>query len=154
MRCCYACDGEGHATCSYLFLFFSIISLFLLFRFRFDHFLPEFHLPTGPAKPPGSCTGIPVRFGRKPVGTGRIQIRIKKTQFNQFVPVYRPVWIQIQIKNRMCNRFGTVYRPVWPVYQVGLIMGRLIFFPFLFWFNFKCPKSMLNEWIFEKIWYH
>ena len=31
------------------------------------------------------------------------------------------------------------------------LMGRLIFFPFLFWFNFKCPKSMLNERIFEKI---
>jgi len=31
-----------------------------------------FHLPTGPAKPPESGTGIPVRFGRKPVGTGRI----------------------------------------------------------------------------------
>ena len=28
---------------------------------------PGFHLPTGPAKPPGSGTGIPVRFGRKPV---------------------------------------------------------------------------------------
>jgi len=33
-----------------------------------------FHLPTGPTKPPGSGTGIPVRFGRKPVGTGGIQI--------------------------------------------------------------------------------
>ena len=33
-----------------------------------------FHLPTEPAKPPGSGTGIPVRFGRKPVGTGGIQI--------------------------------------------------------------------------------
>jgi len=33
-----------------------------------------FHLPTGPAKPPGFGTGIPVRFGRKPVSTGRIQI--------------------------------------------------------------------------------
>ena len=34
-----------------------------------------FHLPSGPAKPSGSGTGIPVRFGRKPVGTpGRIQI--------------------------------------------------------------------------------
>ena len=35
-----------------------------------------FNLPTGPAKPPGSGTGIPVRFGRKPVGTGRSQIWI------------------------------------------------------------------------------
>jgi len=33
-----------------------------------------FHLPTGPAKPPGSGTGIPVQFGRKPVGTDQIQI--------------------------------------------------------------------------------
>ena len=31
-----------------------------------------FRLLTGPAKPPGSGTGIPVRFGRKPVGVGRI----------------------------------------------------------------------------------
>ena len=35
-----------------------------------------FNLPTGPAKPPGSGTGIPVRFARKPVGTGRSQIWI------------------------------------------------------------------------------
>jgi len=33
-----------------------------------------FHLPTGPAKPPVSGIGIPVRFGQKPVGTGGIQI--------------------------------------------------------------------------------
>ena len=33
-----------------------------------------FNLPTGPAKPPGFGIGIPVRFGRKTVGTGRIQI--------------------------------------------------------------------------------
>ena len=32
-----------------------------------------------------------------------------------------------------------------------VLMGRLIFFPFIFWFNFKCPKSMLNERIFQKI---
>ena len=43
-----------------------------------------FKLLTGPAKPPGSGTGIPVRFGRKPIGTGRIQIWIQKTQFNRF----------------------------------------------------------------------
>ena len=59
-----------------------------------------------------------------------------------------------------CNRFGTVYRPVWPVYrpvwlvyQVGL-NGPSHFFLFLFCFNFKCPKSMLNERIFQKIWHH
>ncbi|KAG2556158.1 hypothetical protein PVAP13_8NG063200 [Panicum virgatum] len=33
-----------------------------------------FKLPTGPAKPAGSGTGIPDRFGRKPVQTGRSQI--------------------------------------------------------------------------------
>jgi len=58
-----------------------------------------FHLTTGPAKPPGSGTGIPVRFEQKPVGTGRIQIWIQKTQFNRFVPVY---WL-----------VKSVYRPVW-----------------------------------------
>ena len=31
-------------------------------------------LPTGPAKPARSGTGIPVQFSRKPVGTGEIQI--------------------------------------------------------------------------------
>ena len=71
-----------------------------------------FHLLTGPVKPPGSGTGIPVRFGRKPVGAGGIQIWIQKTQFNWFVPVYRPV--------------RPVYRPVWSVYQWAL-MGRVIF---------------------------
>ena len=35
---------------------------------------PGFTLPTGPAKPAGSGTGIPDRFGRKPVQTGRSQI--------------------------------------------------------------------------------
>ena len=34
----------------------------------------RFTLPTGPAKPAGSSTGIPDRFGRKPVQTGRSQI--------------------------------------------------------------------------------
>ena len=34
---------------------------------------PGFLLPTGPAKPAGSGTGIPDRFGRKPVETGQIQ---------------------------------------------------------------------------------
>ena len=33
-----------------------------------------FNLPTSPAKPAESGSGIPVRFGRKPVGTGQIQI--------------------------------------------------------------------------------
>ena len=33
-----------------------------------------FYLPTGPAKLVRSGTGIPVRFGRKPFGTGGIQI--------------------------------------------------------------------------------
>ena len=59
-----------------------------------------FLLPTGPTKPAGSGTGIPDRFGRKPIETCQIQIWIQKTQFNRFVPVYRPVWpvwIQIQI---------------------------------------------------------
>ena len=37
---------------------------------------PGFKLPTGPAKPAGSGTGIPDRFGRKPVQTGRSQIWI------------------------------------------------------------------------------
>ena len=67
-----------------------------------------FHLSTGPAKPPGSGTGIPVRFGRKPVGTGGIQIWIQNTQFNRFVPVYRPVrpvyrWFK-EIFRRLQNR--------------------------------------------------
>ena len=31
---------------------------------------PGFKLPTGPAKPAGSGTGIPDRFGRKSVQTG------------------------------------------------------------------------------------
>ena len=34
----------------------------------------EFTFPTGPAKPEESGSGIPVRFGRLPVGTGQIQI--------------------------------------------------------------------------------
>ena len=33
---------------------------------------PGFTLPTGPAKPAGSGTGIPDRFGRKSVETGQI----------------------------------------------------------------------------------
>jgi len=53
---------------------------------------PGFNLPTGPAKPVLSGTGLPVRLGRKPVGTGGIQIWIQMAQFNRFVPVYRPVW--------------------------------------------------------------
>ena len=31
------------------------------------------------------------------------------------------------------------------------LMGQPIFYLFLFWFNFKCPQSILNERIFEKI---
>ena len=64
---------------------------------------PGLTLPTGPAKPARSGTGIPVRFGRKPVQTGWIQIWIQKSQCNRFGPVYRPV--------------RPVYRPVWPVYH-------------------------------------
>ena len=33
-----------------------------------------FTFPTGPAKPEESGSGIPVRFGWLPVGTGQIQI--------------------------------------------------------------------------------
>jgi len=35
---------------------------------------PGFTFPTGPVKPEESGSGIPVRFGRLPVGTGQIQI--------------------------------------------------------------------------------
>ena len=59
----------------------------------------------------------PIWFDRLPVETGQIQIRIQKTQFNRFVPVYRPV--------------RPVYRPVRPVYQVGL-NGPSQFFSFSF----------------------
>ena len=50
-------------------------------------FHPGFNLPTGPVKPAGSGTGIPDRFGRKPVETGQIQIRL----FNRFRPAYRSI---------------------------------------------------------------
>jgi len=33
-----------------------------------------FTFPTGPAKPEEFGSGVPVRFGRLPVGTGQIQI--------------------------------------------------------------------------------
>jgi hypothetical protein len=37
-----------------------------------------------------SGTGLPVRFGRKPVETVHIRISNKNTQFKRFPPVYRP----------------------------------------------------------------
>ena len=43
--------------------------------------------------------GIPVRFGRKPIETGQIQILIQKPPCNRFGPAYRSV--------------GPVYRPVY-----------------------------------------
>ena len=56
--------GKGHSS-----------SRLPIFRMRGRIGEPlETALPTGSAKPPGSGTGIPVRFGRKPVGTGQIQI--------------------------------------------------------------------------------
>ena len=70
-----------------------------------------FTFPTGPAKPEESGSGIPVRFGRLPVGTGQIQIWIQTSQFNRFVTVYRSV--------------RPVYRPVW------LVTGQIQFFSFL-----------------------
>ena len=48
-------------------------------------------LPTGPLKPPGSGSGKPDRFDRKPVKTGQIQISNYRRQFNRFPPVSRPV---------------------------------------------------------------
>ena len=45
--------------------------------------------------------------------------------------------------------------PVWNSIPAGLeqycLNGPSHFFPFLFWFNFKYPKNILNEQIFEKI---
>ena len=49
-------------------------------------------LPTGLTKPPPSGSGKPDRFDRLPKKTGQIQISNKKRQFNQFLPVSRPVW--------------------------------------------------------------
>ena len=65
---------------------------------------PGFTLPTGLAKPAGSGTGIPDRFDRKPIQTGRSQIWIQKPQCKRFVPAYRSIW--------------PVYRPIW------LVTGR------------------------------
>jgi len=52
----------------------------------------RFFLPTGTTKPPPSGSGKPVRFDRKPVKTGQIQISNYRWQFNRFPPVSRPVW--------------------------------------------------------------
>ena len=69
---------------------------------------------------------VPVRFGRLPVGTGRIQIWIQMAQFNRFVLVYRPV--------------RPVYRPGWPVYRPGwLVTGQIQFF-FFFDLNSNARK--------------
>ena len=90
--------------------------------------------------------------------------KIQKLPCNRFRPVYRPVlpvyrpvlpvyrsvwpvWIQIQIQKLPCNRFTGRF-------DWWALMGRPIFFLFLFWFNFKSPQTILNERIFEKIWYH
>ena len=43
---------------------------------------PGFHLPTGPAKPPGSGTGILVRFGRNRSVPVEFKFEFKKIQFN------------------------------------------------------------------------
>ena len=70
---------------------------------------PGFYLPTGPAKPVRSGTGIPVRFGRKPVGTGGSQIWIQISQFKRFVPVYyfqiSLVWLVTGRFDRFTSRF-------------------------------------------------
>ena len=70
--------------------------------------------PTGPVKSPPSGSGLPDRFDRQPVETGRIQIQIQNRMCNRFRPIYRPVWL--------------VYRPGWPVYRpVWPVWGFFIF---------------------------
>ena len=46
---------------------------------------------TGEVKPPPSGSGLPVRFDRKRVKIGQIQISNYRRQFNRFPPVSRPV---------------------------------------------------------------
>ena len=123
----------------------------------------RFTKPSGPIKPPTSGSGLPDRFDQKSVETGWIQIQIQKHMYNRFRPVYRPVWpvyrsglTGYRCFNQKIWRFKSSF-PVWPVcrlpYAVGL-NGPAHFFLFLFWFNFICPQTILNGWIFEKIWHH
>ena len=130
---------------------------------------PGFHLPTGPAKPPGSGTGIPVRFGRNVPDPGGLA-------GNRSVPVEFKFEFKIRSStgsyrytgrlDRFTSRFDRFefkskfkiacviglewYTSRFDRFTKWVLMGRLIF-SFSFWFNFKCPKSMLNERIFEKI---
>ena len=53
---------------------------------------PRFFLPTGTTKPPPSGSGKSVRFDRKLIKTGQIQISNSRWQFNRFPPVSWPVW--------------------------------------------------------------
>ena len=105
--------------------------------------------------------GLPDRVDRKPVETGWIQIQFKIAcvigldrytgQFDRFTCRFDRFEFKSKFKiacvtglERYTGRFDRFTK--WD------LMGRLIFF--FFWFNFKCPKNMLNERIFEKIWHH
>ena len=103
-------------------------------------FKPGLIIPTGPVKPPPSGSGLPDRFDRKPV---EFKSKFKIACVNgsdRFTGVLTKKSDGVKVVPRF-DRLP---------YVVGL-NGPSHFFPFLFWFNFKCPKSMLNERIFEKI---
>ena len=69
-----------------------------------------FFFPTGLMKPPPSSSGKPVRFDRKPVKTGQIQISNHSGQFNRFPPVnenfamsYAHINVKDHTKATICN---------------------------------------------------
>ena len=85
---------------------------------------PGFFFPTGHPKPEHSGSGKPDRFHRKPVEIGQIPV-------------------QIQIVRRIWEPTGLAGIPT------GLTGNRSNSIFFLFWFKFKCPQSILNEYLYN-----
>ena len=105
-----------------------------------------FHLPTGPAKPPGSGTGIPVRFGRKPV---EFKFEFKKLsstgsyRYTGRLDRFTGRFDRFEFKSKFkiaCVTGLERYTGRFDRFTKWALMGRLIFFLFFFGLTLNARK--------------